>query len=97
VRRSIQVLVELYAATSRRGMKIHDIEATISGLEIWNIHRPGHADVVNSIGLMHRYKISWWDALVVNSANALGCKALWTEDLNDGQRYGAVTVRNPFI
>jgi predicted nucleic acid-binding protein len=27
----------------------------------------------------------------------LGCGVFWSEDLADGQRYGSVTVRNPFV
>jgi predicted nucleic acid-binding protein len=58
---------------------------------------PDHADVIQAIELLRRYKISWWDAQVIDSANELGCAVLWTEDLNHGQRYGGVTVRNPFL
>jgi predicted nucleic acid-binding protein len=94
---SIQVLVEFYAATIKRGLKVRDAEAVISDLETWTLHRPDHADVIRAIELLRRYKISWWDALVVNSANELGCAVLWTEHLNHGQRYGGVTVRNPFL
>ena len=69
----------------------------ISDLERWSIHLTDHPDVPRAIELMRRYKISWWDALVVNSANQLGCRVLWSEDMNHGQRYGSVTVRNPFL
>jgi predicted nucleic acid-binding protein len=69
----------------------------ISDLGICSLHRPDHPDVLRAIELMRRYKISWWDALVVNSANQLGCRVLWSEDMNHGQRYGGVTVRNPFL
>jgi predicted nucleic acid-binding protein len=94
---SIQVLVEFYSATNKRGFNVGDAEATISDLEKWSIHQAGHADVLRAIELLRRYKISWWDALVVNSANQLGCRVLWSEDMNHGQRYGGVTVRNPFL
>jgi predicted nucleic acid-binding protein len=94
---SIQVLVEFYAATIKRGLKVRDAEAVISDLETWTLHRPDHADVIQAMEVLRRYKISWWDAQVVNSANELGCAVLWTEDLNHGQRYGGVTARNPFL
>ena len=29
-------------------------------------------------------------------AAELGCRTVWSEDLNDGQEYGPVVVRNPF-
>ena len=94
---SIQVLSEFYAAVTKKlGMKGEEAEASIRDLGSWVIHRPSHADLVQAIRLHRRYRIAWWDALVLNSAIELGCSVCWTEDLRDGQRYGAVTVRNPF-
>ncbi|REJ82153.1 MAG: PIN domain-containing protein [Acidobacteria bacterium] len=44
-----------------------------------------------------RYRISYWDAAIVAAAEALGAPVLFTEDLSDGQRYGSLEVRNPFL
>jgi len=44
-----------------------------------------------------RYKISWWDALIVAAASIAGCDTLLSEDLNSGQQYLGISVRNPFI
>jgi predicted nucleic acid-binding protein len=43
-----------------------------------------------------RYQISFWDALILAAADSGGAEVLYTEDLNDGQQYGSVLVRNPF-
>jgi predicted nucleic acid-binding protein len=43
-----------------------------------------------------RYGISYWDGAIVAAAEALGAPILYTEDLNHGQAYGAVTAINPF-
>jgi len=43
-----------------------------------------------------RYRISYWDAAILTAADILGAKILYSEDLGDGQTYGAVVVRNPF-
>jgi len=43
-----------------------------------------------------RYRLSWWDSLVVGAAQAQSCVLLLTEDLQDRAVYGGVTVRNPF-
>jgi predicted nucleic acid-binding protein len=77
-------------------MKSEEAEEAITDLSSWSIHRPGHADILKAIRLLRRYKTSWWDALVINSAIELGCSVLWSEDLNDGQRFGTLTVRSPF-
>jgi len=41
-------------------------------------------------------QLSFWDSLVVQAAIDSGCEALYTEDLNAGQRIGSVTIVNPF-
>jgi predicted nucleic acid-binding protein len=94
---SIQVLAEFYsAATKKLGMKSQEAEALIADWRTWTIHRPGHADVIRSAQLQRRYKMAWWDALILNSALELGCSVLWSEDFADRQRYGSLTVRYPF-
>ena len=42
-----------------------------------------------------RFRISFWDALVVQAAQASGAEILYSEDLSDEQAYGAVLVINP--
>jgi predicted nucleic acid-binding protein len=94
---SIQVLAEFYStATKKLGMQSQDAEGVIADLRGWTIHRPGYADVIRSVQLQRRYKMAWWDALILNSALELGCSVLWSEDFSDRQRYGSLTVRNPF-
>jgi hypothetical protein len=43
-----------------------------------------------------RYRLSWWDSLIVGAAQLQNCVLLLTEDLPDRSVYGSVTVRNPF-
>jgi predicted nucleic acid-binding protein len=43
-----------------------------------------------------RYGVRFWDALLLASANAAGSAYFLSEDLNDGQLYGAVRAINPF-
>jgi predicted nucleic acid-binding protein len=41
--------------------------------------------------------LSWYDSLIVSSAMQAGCDVLYTEDLQHGQRFGSLQVRNPFL
>lgn len=94
---STQVLSEFYSAATRKlAMQSAVAEEVVRDLGGWTIYRPRHADLLQAAQLQRRHKIAWWDALIVQSAIALGCTVLWTEDLADGRHYGAVTVRNPF-
>lgn len=95
---SIQVLTEFYlTATKKLLMKSQEAEEVIADLGSWTIHRPTHADVLRACRIHRQHKVSWWDALIVNSATELGCDVLWSEDLAAGQRYGTTTIRNPFV
>ena len=94
---SIQVLAEFYSVATRKlDMTSAEAEAVIRVLGDWTIHRPAHADLLKAAQLHRRYKLAWWDALILTSAIELGCSVLWTEDFSDGQQLGQVTVRNPF-
>jgi predicted nucleic acid-binding protein len=94
---STQVLIELYSAlTSKLRMTGEEAESILQRLEPWPIHQPAHADLIRASQIHRQHRISWWDALIINSAIELECTTLWSEDLNHGQQYGPVTVRNPF-
>ena len=47
-------------------------------------------------GMANRHSISYWDAAILAAARMLGCDAVYSEDLNDGQLYDSVLVINPF-
>ena len=95
---SIQVLAEFYSAATRKlGIASQEAAEILADLGGWIIHRPGHADLLRAARFQRRYKMSWRDALVVTGAVELGCSVLWSENLADGQRYGSLTVRNPFV
>jgi predicted nucleic acid-binding protein len=94
---SSQVLAELYSIVTRK-LRIPAAEAEniLESLGHWPLHQPAHADLIRASRLHRRFQVQWWDALLINSAIELGCTTLWSEDLNHGQQYGPVTVRNPF-
>jgi predicted nucleic acid-binding protein len=43
-----------------------------------------------------RFRVSYWDAAVLEAGRALGCDVVLSEDLSDGQDYAGVRVENPF-
>ena len=53
--------------------------------------------VVSAVSLRRRFQISQWDATILAAALELGCKTLYSEDLNHGQDYDGVRVINPFL
>jgi predicted nucleic acid-binding protein len=53
--------------------------------------------VFAAIGIHQRTGASFWDAMILRSAKELGCQILQSADLNPGQQYEGVQVRNPFL
>jgi predicted nucleic acid-binding protein len=51
---------------------------------------------LHALDIEARYKISFWDALIIQAAETSGAEVLYSEDLAAGQRYGSVRVFNPF-
>jgi predicted nucleic acid-binding protein len=41
-------------------------------------------------------RFSYWDAVLLASADEAGCSLLLSEDMKDGTRMGDIAVRNPF-
>ena len=41
--------------------------------------------------------LSWYDSLIVSAAIQARCEILFSEDLQHGQRFAGLQVRNPFL
>jgi predicted nucleic acid-binding protein len=96
---SVQVLQEFYVAATRKtgvAMPTADALARLEAFTTWTIHQPRPADVIAAARIAQDNTLSFWDAMIVRSAQALGCSTLWSEDLNPGQMIAGVTVSNPF-
>jgi predicted nucleic acid-binding protein len=68
----------------------------IEELTGWRVYAPGPTDVLAAIDRAARWQVSLWDAMILTAADGLAAEVVWSEDLNDGQDYDGVTVRNPF-
>lgn len=97
---SVQVLQELFVSLTRkvpRPLAGREAAALVEDLSAWTVHSPGPPDVLSAIELHERADVSFWDAMVLTSARSLGCRTLYSEDLDAGQSYDGVVVVNPFV
>ena len=95
---STQVLQELCISLRRKVSRPLSTEATrqlIEDYSSWEIVVNTAESVLQALDLETRYKISFWDALIVQAAMRSGAGLLYSEDLADRQSYGAVRVVNP--
>jgi predicted nucleic acid-binding protein len=98
-RLSVQVLQEFYVTVTRKlrpGLSAADAQREVRAFLPWSPVEVTPAILERAWHLEARYRLSWWDALIVASAQALGCGTLLTEDLQDGQDFDGVVVCNPF-
>ena len=96
---SVQVLQEFFVTVTRKvqpPLAHADAAGKVARFAQWHLHAPGREDLLSAIELHQELRISFWDAMIVQSARAMRCRVLWTEDLTDGRRYAGVLVRNPF-
>lgn len=96
---STQVLQELAVNLRRKAKRPLDVKATrdiVSDYLAWQVVVNSGDSILEALDLEARYQVSFWDALVIQAAHAAGVETLYSEDLSDGQRYGAVSVKNPF-
>jgi predicted nucleic acid-binding protein len=92
-------LNETYAVVRRKPEFAHwrpGVRRFLEDLFAWATPPLSANDLLEAWRIEDRYRVSFWDALQLVSANASGCAYFLSEDLNDGQTYGAVTVINPF-
>jgi predicted nucleic acid-binding protein len=96
---STQVLNEYYVTVTRKlkhGLTQGDARANVRRYQLWQPWQIDHQTVETAWGIEARFGVHYWDALIVASAQQAGCRYLLTEDLQHGQKIGAVTVVNPF-
>jgi predicted nucleic acid-binding protein len=74
------------------------IEASLAVIEeLLGVARPLTAGLhAKAVVLSRDSKLAFYDALIVAAAMDAGCELLCSDDLQDGQQFGAVTVVNPF-
>jgi predicted nucleic acid-binding protein len=97
---SIQVLQEFYVQATREN-KIDRIthEQALALIDSWARFKV--QDITFSVmqaafRAKQRYRISYWDAAIIEAARIAGCDVIYSEDLNHGQDFDGLRIENPF-
>lgn len=96
---STQVIQEFYVNVRRKAQR--PISAAEAGQLVedylsWDVVVNDAESIRQALAIEKRYRLGFWDALIVQAANAGGVAVLYSEDLGHGQVYGTVELVNPF-
>jgi predicted nucleic acid-binding protein len=97
---STQVLHEFYwnaRKKFRTAISAGDARAEVRRLQLWQPWAVDQATVESAWATESRWQLSYWDALMVASAQQQGCTVLLTEDLQHGLVIDQLRVLNPFL
>jgi predicted nucleic acid-binding protein len=94
---SLQVLQEYFVNLTR---KLH-VEPRIARRKVemlaeFDVAAPEVGDILAAIDLHRLHGFSFWDALVLRSAQQSGCRVLFSEDFQEGRDIDGVRIVNPF-
>ena len=97
---SVQVLQEFYTQSTRptRPAALSHDEALrfIENLRSLPVQTITLEIVHSAVAISQRFGLSYWDGAILAAARALGCDAVYSEDLSSEQDYDGLRVINPF-
>ena len=97
---STQVLNEYYNNAITKFKAVVAVEKAREQVRMLRLWQPPHLDTYTVDGawaMQDKYKLSYWDALIMSSAQQQGCSYLLSEDMQHLQTYDTVQVINPFL
>jgi predicted nucleic acid-binding protein len=97
---SVQVLQEFYVQATRASRPdaiAHDQAVRlVESFQRFPVAVVTTAVMRAAVTTRERFRISYWDAAILEAARSLGCETVLSEDLSDAVDYGGVGVENPF-
>ncbi|MBI4687197.1 MAG: PIN domain-containing protein [Nitrospirae bacterium] len=71
-------------------------EEILKRLAKWDVVTNSMATVFSAIALQKRYRLSFWDSLIIASAIEGRARTLFSEDFSDKQKIEGIVINNPF-
>lgn len=93
---STQVLQEFTVNLLKRGVPSEEMSSLVADLAHLPVVACTTPVLQQAIAEHARWKISFWDAMILAAARAAGATELLSEDFNPGQNYGGIRATNPF-
>jgi predicted nucleic acid-binding protein len=96
---ALQALAEFFHVVSRKRM-VAGTDAAAQ-LRDWTTEFPiisaDSGALWTALELTVDKRLAWWDALLLATAERHGCGVVLSEDMQDGARFGTLTILDPFV
>ncbi len=97
---SVQVLQEFYYQATRptriRSLSGNRALQFLEPILLFRIQTMTMDVFLEAIAISHRFRLSYWDGAILAAARALGCDAVYSENMSTEQDYDGLRVINPF-
>ena len=96
---STQVMQEFYVNVTRKiptPLARSSVRTILSNYTRWQVEQVSPTTVLAASRIEERYKLSFWDSLILAAAQQGGAEKILTEDLHAGQKIDGILVENPF-
>lgn len=94
---STQVLQEFYVTcTKKLGLATLETKELLQFFSHFQTTLVTPAIIENAIDCSVLHQLSFWDSLIISSAETAKCTEIWTEDLSHNQVIRSVKIVNPF-
>ncbi len=97
---SVQVLQEFYYQATRpsRPAAITAVQALrfLESIDAFPIQAITPEVFRTGVSISQRFGLSYWDGAILAAARAMGCQAVYSEDMSPEQDYDGLRVINPF-
>ena len=98
---SYQVVQEFFNLAYRRfpePMHLDQAEQFLSSVlrPLWAVYSSPSL-CLRALQILERFRLQWYDALIVASALEAKCGILYSEDFQNGQKFDDLEIRNPFL
>ena len=94
---SVQVLQEFFVNLVKKGVALSTARRVTENYLAWHVVENDRRLLLSGMEEQARWKLSFWDALILAAARRARARTLWTEDFSTGQEYDGIRAFNPLL
>ena len=87
---------EFVNTMKRKGTPPATLSLQLRGLSAFEMNAPSLVTIGAAWALCTAHGIAWYDAIIVQTAIDARCDKLYTEDMQNGRKFGGLEMVNPF-